>query len=459
MAGSTGPEDTEGSSGANDGRRLAILVSAALVAMFVFTALVYATGLDRLDYADERAHVALAQWIATTGDLWPDYRDLLMINEDGTFADFPNYVKHPPPYYWLQAATLAATRWLPFQDQVLVARLGNVLLTTLGLVVTAIAAIRWKPTPQDTGAFVGLVSLLPGLLVVQAGTVTNDNLAFLGGAVLVLGAMESLLRPERDAGWWLLGLGTAVAAAAKLTAALQFGPLVLGLFAVQAFRTRGAVVRRPAFWGSAALCALGALAHGINLPLYGHITPIGAREDEVMAWWLEAFGVQHWADQRLSFPAYLAVYGKSLFVTAMPGVELHTYTVRDAWTFGVYPLFLGVGVAGLVRAVVRLVRREDDPLAWLIVLGAASALLMVLAHIGFGYKAHLNSGYLRGIWARYYYPGLPILAVACLYALDGIRQVRTRTIAGWVLFAGIVLYRLLAERFQEWNPFDDTHIL
>ena len=158
---------------------------------------------------DELEHISYAAHLQETGRLLPrfDEQRTLSPGDMGRWDDRPNYLGHPSPFYVLMALVLDRT--LPPRQAILMPRLASAALLLVG-VALALGAGRRQFGRDRTALllFCLAVALCPKLLAVS-GQVSNDSLAFLGGALAYRGASE-----EERCCWRgpaAIGLGLALA--------------------------------------------------------------------------------------------------------------------------------------------------------------------------------------------------------------------------------------------------------
>jgi hypothetical protein len=249
-----------------------------------------------------------------------------------------------------------------------------------------------------------LVVFVPTLPVL-GGIISNDNLALLGGVVGCAGAFV-LLQGERGwRPWALTAAGLLLAGLAKLTAGLFCG-LLLAIVLATLIRQRG-LGALPAS-GLCALALAAILASGPYLAFWlSHGSPAPLTE-----------GLQAMLDarlesgptpaERLSPGAYLVHFLTSLLVYWPP----NTPASRLELALLAAPLLtLLLCLAGVVLAL-RAPGDAADPTRALVAGGALALLLLMLVHLIFAYRLHLETGWHRAVHPRYYFPALPILPAA-----------------------------------------------
>ncbi|MHB1417482.1 MAG: phospholipid carrier-dependent glycosyltransferase, partial [Chloroflexota bacterium] len=176
---------------------------------------------------------------------------------DGTHTQ----LHRPSLYYFLGAGVLALLPGAGLEEQLLALRLLSAVLSTLAVPIAYLAARRLTPgnrlVPALTAAF---VAFLP-MHVFIGGTVNNDNLLTLAGALCALGLATGLRRGFGLGEWALTLLGLALALATK-RAAIGLLPAVAlaGVFWLSTLSRR----RLALAVAVAALAALGALTVGLG---------------------------------------------------------------------------------------------------------------------------------------------------------------------------------------------------
>jgi hypothetical protein len=132
---------------------------------------------------DELAHLSYVTQLSIMGMPKIGAASMLLLDPalSGHFTSQPNYLNHPPAYYYGLGFFLPASGW-PTGHTVLLLRAVNVLLSVLMVgCALAIGLLRRLEVPLFAlyGAMIVLVPVLPYL----GGAINNDNLAILGGCV------------------------------------------------------------------------------------------------------------------------------------------------------------------------------------------------------------------------------------------------------------------------------------
>jgi hypothetical protein len=349
------------------------------------------------------------------------------------FTSQLNYLNHPSPYYWLLARLGPDLEGHP--EALVFHRLLNVALDAIGLAALIAIGLAAGPPRSTFCAYVVPIACIP-VLTLLAGSVSNDNAAFAGGAIATLGAYQLLANGRRT--WLLVALGGVVVASwAKFTALLLVGGLVGGVLLCLLWRGRV-----PSRWiAPIAVAALLACAPYIALIVqYGSPTPMTAGELTKVTTEATQFG---WAGaERLGLLAYVVH-----FVTEFALEWIPPWKPLNALYFAlVIPIAATLcACAGTAVAIGRIVSGKAAPLDVVIVAGALAFAATFAIHIVFGYRLHVEFGWLSSAYPRYYLPLAALFPLAGLALLSEIRSSSVRTMLLGLLIAGPVVFYLLLE--------------
>ena len=190
--------------------------------LLFFAACVASIGVTKFPGSfDELEHLSYAARLQETRSVLPRFEEQKTLSPGDTsrWDHRPNYLPHPSPFYVFIALVL--DRRLPPAQAILAPRLASAGLLFLGIVAALAAGTR--QFGRDRLALL-LFCLEIGLcpkLIALSGQVSNDSLAFLGGALAYWGASED------ERGSWRgptgIGLGLLFALWAKLNAGLAVG--------------------------------------------------------------------------------------------------------------------------------------------------------------------------------------------------------------------------------------------
>jgi hypothetical protein len=327
---------------------------------------------------DELQHISYAAFLQETGDLLPHFEQqkTLSTTDLRQWTPEPNYVGHPSPFYLFEQLFL--NRALAPGSAVVAPRLASLSLLLMGVILTLSAG--WPHFRNDAYAgflFCSLIALCPKLLVISS-QVTNDSLAFLGGALVYAAVNRSY--EKRAWSHWLLVLGLTFGLWAKLTAGLLIGSW-LGFYILVSRPFRRDILIHGCIGG-----VVGLIPYGIMGAQYGHLVPV-AREA------LTPGDASHgtFSDFWLSFLFSLgATWGF---------VQRHSYVVAALF-------WLMMGSTGVVSY---LAWRRRDHLPAAIAVTAPMAFVAILpVHLWFAWTALNHSIFAASF--RYYLPIWPMMA-------------------------------------------------
>ena len=410
-------------------------VYAVVLVLFIVAATLSAVRKDVTVGFDEVAHTSYVAHLQQTGEIWPAFETMRMLDPASfRFTSELNYLDHPS-FYYLALARLGPT--LEGHPEAIVAhRLLNVALAAIGF--AALMAIGFFAKLPRLTLYAYLVPLvcIP-VLVPLAGSITDDNAAFTGGAIATLGAFQLLATGKRA--WLLAALGGVILASwAKFTALLLAGGLVAGVLLWLWWRGR-----LPSRWiGWSAIAALLAVAPYIALTAqYGSPAPRTPGQLMMIHASAKVAGWDH--APRLSPLGFGAHFVAEFVLEWMP-----TLKPRNALNVAVLaiPVLAALcAIAGLWLAGRRIAQGKEQPLDVVILAGALAFAATFLIHGIFSYRLHAEFGWMTSAYPRYYLPLAALFPLAALSLLDAVRTPRARAILIGFLIAGPMVFRVLAE--------------
>jgi hypothetical protein len=388
---------------------------------------------------DEHAHFSYALHVLQTGDIAPSLDELRLTDptSPARWSDERNYLNHPSPYYVL-LAWAARPFDLSAAGLIRAWRLLGVALATLGvaLILRLAREAGWSAPAQ--AAFVAMIALNPTLPVL-GGIVSNDNLAIVGGALTCLGVFR-LLAGARSGGVWVtVAAGVLTASLAKLTAALLCGLLLAFALARLIAGAGLAALRSWQAWLCLSAAALGAMPYLALIIEHGSPAPYTAGQAAILASRLAE--MPEWQTSRLGFWPFVAHFWQSLLVYWPPVTPASSaQIVLLALPASCLGLSL-IAALGALRAVAA--GRGDDPTACLVACGVLAMAVMLMVHLGFTFARHQDTGWLRGVYPRYYFPLLAVLPAACAWLIERCQDETHRRALGGVVIAATVGYDVL----------------
>lgn len=412
--------------------RANFFVAAIIFALFVLAALLSAERKDITQGFDEVAHASYVAQIQHTGDAWPAFDSLRMLDpKTFAFTGEANYLDHPAIYYALLAFLGLDLEGRP--QALLILRLIDIAIVALGFAALLGLGLAAGFARHEFYAYAVPLACIP-VLVPLAGAVNNDDLAFLGGAMATLGVWQ-LVATDR-ARWLAVALGGCVVAAwAKLTGLALTGAMVGAVILYLMWRGRW-------HWSWTIVAALAfliaAAPYAILMLQYGSPAPDTSAQIATIKHDARVLGL---ADlPRKSFVAYFFYFVAAFIAEWMP-----TLTPRGIFNYAtlVIPMTaLICAAAGLLVSLRRLWRRQETALDVVVIAGAGALALTFALHVRHSYADHLATGWLMEAYPRYYLPLVAIVPLAALSLVDGIANRRWRSALLGFLIAGPILFRI-----------------
>jgi 4-amino-4-deoxy-L-arabinose transferase-like glycosyltransferase len=356
---------------------------------------------------DEQAHFSYIAHILERHEVTPSFDEMFLVEADdpSAWGTERNYLNHPA-FYYVALAALAQSLGGVLPNSWLLMRLANACLSTAALALALRIGLRagW---PASAQAAFGMMLVTVPTLPILGGLVTNDNLAWFGGALCCLGAFE-LLRDGFSAGRAaMLTGGFALASLAKLTAALLCGGLVVGVMVVLAARDGWLLLVGWRLWLVLGLGALALVPYLWLWAQYGSPAPYTLGQAAVLESRLAE--IPQWREQRFGLPRYAAHFLLSLLLF-WPALVPRS---GAAVLLLAAPLMcLCAMAAGIALALRALARRRPDAAELFVLCGVLALAATMAIHLGFTFERHLETGWLKGVYPRYYFPLLPVLPAA-----------------------------------------------
>jgi hypothetical protein len=408
------------------------LVAAAMLGLFVLAAILSAARKDITQGFDEVAHVSYVAQIQHDGEAAPVLETMRLLDpRTFQFTGAANYLNHPPMFYALLALlgpTLEGHPQALFAD-----RLFDIAIAALGFAALLGLGVAARLSREEFYAYAVPLGCIP-VLVPLAGAVNNDNLAFCGGAIAMLGVWQTLTSGRES--WLVLALVGVVAAGwAKLTGLLLGAGLVGAVIAYLLWRKR-----LPVIWIVAAslVFALAAAPYFEYMLRYGSPTPETPAQIALLTQGARAAG---WSDlPRQSFAGYLIYFIGAFVADWMP-----TLGARNPLNYAMLAIpvaAVGCAFAGLVLSLHRLWRRRETALDVIVGAGALAIGATFAIHVTYSYGRYVATGWLMDAYPRYYLPLIAIVPLACLSLVAAIDTPRWRNGLLVFLIAGPVIFRI-----------------
>jgi hypothetical protein len=407
-------------------------VAAVILGLFVLSAALSAERKGITAGFDEVAHASYVAHIQHSGDAWPDLKSMRLLDpQNFQFTGDANYLNHPPPFYDLLAALGPRLEARP--PALLAHRLIDIAMAAMGFAALLGLGLAARFPRHEFYAFAVPLACIP-VLVPIAGSVNNDNLAFLGGAVATLGAWQ-LVSTDR-AGWLAVALlGLIAASWAKLTGLLLIGPMLGAVIAYLLWRRR---LRWSLLLPIALAFAFAAAPYIIYAAQYGSPTPPTPAQIALLQDGARTAG---WADlPRKSFPAYVVYFIIAFVADWMPA--LGDRNVLQYSMLAIPVAALGCALTGMALSLRRLWRRHETALDIVVLAGTVALVATFAIHVTYSYGRHLATGWLMDAYPRYYLPLTAIVPLAGLSLLADVKAPRWRAALLAFLIAGPAIFRV-----------------
>jgi hypothetical protein len=420
-------------------REPAKAISAQLRVCIIIFALVVIAGTlcalrkDVTQGFDEVAHTSYVAGLQQSGEWWPALDKMHMLDPASfRFGEQLNYLNLPSPYYLLLARLGPRVEGRP--GAIIIHRLINVMIVALGLAALLAIALLLHTSDLEFYAYVVPIGAIP-ILAPLAGSINNDNAAFLGGALALLGAWH-LVAAKRTM-WLYVALGgVLIASWAKLTGLMLSGGMLGGVFLWLLWRRR---FQREWILPIVGATLLAAVPYFILMVQYGSPTPNTPGRIEMFVTGAHTAGWD--AAPRLSPVNYTIFFIGQFIEQWMPSLSS-----RSALNYSMLlipittALLAGAGVALSLR---RIKRGEEGALDIIVSAGSIVGLTTFFIHIAFSYRQHLAYGWMLDAYPRYYLPLIAIVPLATLSLLTAITEPRARSALAGFLIAGPIVFRLL----------------
>jgi len=390
-------------------RRMLAAVYGAALLYFVLKQIYYIACVG--GFPDQTAHYSYLIYAARHPFQLPDFRAMEMCRilgqENGMtlfapIAGVPDYLGHPPLYYWLMAL-VSGVQLNPDGSaavSTLRVQLINLALTSgtlAGAFALGYSRLKQRP-PYVHAVYAFAMATLPMLAYVGC-SLNNDNLSFPAMVLFFWGLVR--YQEERLDGktYLLLGIGFLLGSFAKLTTALLFLIMLAVCLVMDILRTHSLRLILNRYFAATLPCYLLFLVY----ELYIH------REYDAWIPGLSTVAPEYFRttvfyvppEERIpiTFLQYLRRFAGGMGYT-WSSLYGHNQTVNGIMDNGLWGLVYWIPVACLMITAIRsLLRREGDRLS----LPVALAFLGTMAyHLYSNWSGHFVSGYLGGIQARYY---------------------------------------------------------
>lgn len=411
-----------------------LTAAAVIVLLFVFSAAGSALRKPVTQGFDEVAHLSYVAHLQATHQAWPRLEQMRLI-DPGTFefTAQPNYLNHPPFYYWLIATLGPEVREQP--TSLIYLRLLNVAIGALGLLALLSLAVRMQLEGLEFYAFAVSCAAVP-VLAPLAGSVNNDNLCFAGGALTMLGAYMYVASPKLS--WLIVACaGMLVAGISKLTGLMLCGGFLAALLVLTGMRRTIRKIDIAILAVSLAAAAAPYIAFTLH---YGSPAPNTPAQIELLQSGAATTG---WgAEPRMGPTTYTIVFLKNFLAEWMPSLKpRHPFQLALLVLPGATLAFAAAGTLLSWRAI-RTGRRGGSDTEMMVAAGMLAIVATLMTHIAFSYQRHLETGWMMDAYPRYYLPMIAIVPLAAITFANAVPSARVRSMLLSFLIAAPVVFGL-----------------
>jgi hypothetical protein len=408
-------------------------ICAVILLLFVLAAALSALRKDVTRGFDEVAQASYVATIQHDGEIRPNLADMRLLDASSfRFTAKPSYLNHPSPYYVVLARVGPTLEDHP--GAIMAHRFFNIALAAIGL--AALMAIGIAANFPRAVLYANIVPLacIP-VLIPLAGSINNDNAAFAGGGIAMLGTFLFLATEKRAA--LLAALtGLVIASWAKLTGFVLVGGMLAGVSAWLFWHKR----LTPLLASAIAIAMLLALQPYVALFLdYGSVAPttpgqvLMLKDGAHLAGWDTA--------ARLSPIAYVVHFASEFISGWMPSLSS-----RNALNYAALAIPCAAALcayAGLMVAARRILRGSESAMDVMVAASGLAFTAALIIHVVFAYKRHLLYGWMMEAYPRYYLPLMGFVPLAGITLLGAVKSPRTRALLGGFLVAGPIVFRLI----------------
>lgn len=380
--------------------RLAYGLLAVILALFsYYVSTLYIKAVPLGEPPDEYAHLTYLKEISQNGRLIPDYSGSVIMN-----SPRKNYLQHPFLYYTFTGLVGRAMHWDARTNFRNYRRLSSIFVS-IGVLLWVLVCRRLDLGLMQTCAVTLAACAIP-MFTYLAGSINNDNLAYLGVAIFFYGLSGLLTRSPKT--WLVLSLGAIIVFLTKATAGLFITIYVFSVTALLAchhFRHR--IKDRYLLHNlvkSGILIACICCAYYIPIIIAYH-TPFPHAG--------ETRSIHNPPDHPYNFIQYSEIFVR-VMLYSLPRVISHkSFAPIPAGHMASFYLMLGSALASWAL----LAFRKATPVLYAIHIFIFSLLATLLCHDAYLYHGYLRSGLIAGIQPRYYNYTLPGIFICAFYAI------------------------------------------
>ena len=381
-----------------------LILYSFFLGLSIFKVNYYKDNVNPRDIPDFIAHLSYVNTIHKEHPILPKFEDMYMI----TNKNAGNYLGHPPLYYYLMNLTydnkLSLNENIPrFQSL-------NVAIFIFGYILMLYIGFSLKLSLLGDLIYLSTISSIP-MHAYLGSSLTNDNLAIVGGVVFLVGLQKLLKYMSFDKSYIWLAIGIFISFFAKLTAALLIFFAILYIFIYTIINKNNFILKKK---------------HIITfliilIPIVFYQSYIFTHYHSLTA----TLNITHPKEYLNS--VYYIPEKERVYKTPIEWLKIYWHFIHSGW-FGVYSFhsFYKHTIMGYialfifhVMAIIALIMPCNKNKKSDCIFGKAtllSLLSVAIVQLVFSYNGHLHSGYLGGLQTRYLLPFMVGFAImASLY--------------------------------------------
>ena len=381
-----------------------LILYSFFLGLSIFKVNYYKENVNPKDIPDFIAHLSYVDTIHKEHPILPKFEDMYMV----TNKNAGNYLGHPPLYYYLMDLTydnkLSLSGNIPkFQSL-------NVAIFIFGFILMLYIGYNLRLSILGDLVYLTTIFSLP-MHAYLGSSLTNDNLAIVGGVVFLVGLQKILSKKDFNTGYLWISIGFFVAFFSKLTAALLifFAMLYLSVYMIKT-KDRFNLNRKHIVIFSLFL-----------IPIIFYQSYIFLQYHSLTA----TLNITH--PKEYLHSVYYIPEDKRVYKTPIEWLKIYWHFIHSGW-FGIHSFhsfykhtimgYIGLFVFHIfaILSLFSFCNKKSKSECLLGRIALLSLITVAIVQLIFSYNAHLHSGYLGGLQTRYLLPFMSSFAImAAIY--------------------------------------------
>ena len=363
---------------------------------------------------DEWAHISYLKYVSENNNLVPDFKQIKLIHPSNLeYSDKTNYLCHPPFYYHLLDIT---AKHLLCVDSVSKAtlplyRMINVFLSTLSVFLLFLMVYR-LPLPMSYHLFLASALVSIPMMGIVGTAINNDNLAILGGSLLIFSSAE-FLRSGKTPYFFLVLIGVVISSFAKLTGALlSYGYLLILLFFLYRRSMLIGIVSK--YYLFIVILVLRPVCYYLLILFtYGTVQP-SAKMLDYETYRSLVLSTVNPKTPVMGLCEYLRHFFGTNLLLSFSGIVAHKNLLKQSYLQQLpFLVIIIVPIISLFRPKIQTSGDYTEIVYSVSRYSCLSIVAVLIVHFVRAYYGYLENHYLGGAQARYYFPLVSALPVIC----------------------------------------------